>query len=397
VDIASSSFSEDDAIFGGARNFRAGLENVTAQYHPDLIGVATTCLAETIGENMVGMIKSYQQDRPEGSPPLAHVSTPAYAGCHAHGYRAAVRALLETLARPGQAASTAGATQVNVLPPMMSCADLRALRALVEGFDLDPVLLPDYAETLEGASWRTYHRIAPGGTPIAKIAAMPRAKATLELGGETAAAKDSAGRVLERWGVPRHPLGWPLGLRSTDALLQALETVSGRPAPRALEAERGRVVDAYVDGHKYVAERRVAVFGEPDLALALAAFVSEIGMTPVLAATGAKVEGWKDLVAAELSTDPGELEALDAADHARIAHRARALRPELLLGSSKGYPLARELGVPLLRVGFPIHDRFGAQRHLTVGYRGTLELFDRTVNALLADRQDASVTGYSYL
>ena len=39
--------------------------------------------------------------------------------------------------------------------------------------------------------------------------------------------------------------------------------------------------------------------------------------------------------------------------------------------------------MPLVRVGFPIHDRIGGQRILHVGYRGTQQLFDRIVNALI--------------
>ncbi len=78
--------------------------------------------------------------------------------------------------------------------------------------------------------------------------------------------------------------------------------------------------------------------------------------------------------------------------------RARAgLRPDFLLGNSKGYSLARKLDIPLIRVGFPIHDRIGAQRLHTLGYRGTQELFDRIVNALLERKQEKSDVGYSYL
>ena len=49
VDIGSSSFSEEETVFGGAKNLKAGLANITSQYRPASIGVATTCLAETIG------------------------------------------------------------------------------------------------------------------------------------------------------------------------------------------------------------------------------------------------------------------------------------------------------------------------------------------------------------
>jgi nitrogenase molybdenum-iron protein NifN len=55
------------------------------------------------------------------------------------------------------------------------------------------------------------------------------------------------------------------------------------------------------------------------------------------------------------------------------------------------------LQVPLLRVGFPIHDRFGAQRVLHVGYRGTQVLLDRIVNAVLEKGQECSPVGYGYL
>ena len=81
----------------------------------------------------------------------------------------------------------------------------------------------------------------------------------------------------------------------------------------------------------------------------------------------------------------------------RIAEHARRVKPNLLLGSSKGYPVARELGVPLVRVGFPIHDRIGGQRVLHLGYRGAQRLFDQIVNTLLECQQDDSNVGYSYL
>ena len=156
-------------------------------------------------------------------------------------------------------------------------------------------------------------------------------------------------------------------------------------------------MDSYVDAHKYVAGKRAVVFGEPDLVVALAAFLSEIGIRPVICASGSKGREWKKLLEAEVEGGTADVEVLAGADHAMIGERARELRPDLLVGSSKGYPLARELGVPLVRLGFPIHDRIGAQRMLSVGYRGTQEVFDRVVNALLEARQDESKTGYSYL
>jgi nitrogenase molybdenum-iron protein NifN len=58
--------------------------------------------------------------------------------------------------------------------------------------------------------------------------------------------------------------------------------------------------------------------------------------------------------------------------------------------------MARHLNAPLLRVGFPIHDRIGGQRILHIGYRGAQQLFDLIVNTFLERKQNDSPIGYSY-
>lgn len=395
VDIASSSFSEDDAIFGGARNFEAGVENVIRQYSPELIGVATTCLSETIGDHMLGMIKTYQDKHSADGPPLIHVSTPAYIGTHSEGYHATTLAVVKKFA--GSSAHKLP-SRVNLIPAMASCADLRHLREICHLYGLNSTILPDYNETLEGGSWDAYHRISPGGTSLDEIEEMGDSAATLELSHTQAARQDTAGHFLEEeFGVRLHSLGWPLGIRLSDRFLSSLSEVSGRTMPAALAGERARLVDAYVDAHKYVSGKTAALYGEPDFVLAMAAFVSEIGIRPILCATGSKISDWSSLLRSEIEGGMEGVEALAGTDHGTLSARARERKPDLLIGSSKGYPLARELGIPLVRCGFPIHDRIGGQRKLYVGYRGTQELFDRVVNAILEAKQDDSETGYSYL
>ena len=82
VDIASTNFSEDSAIFGGRKNLHTALDNVGRQYRPALIGIATTCLSETMGENMPMLLGEYgaeARDLPPATerPALVHVATPA--------------------------------------------------------------------------------------------------------------------------------------------------------------------------------------------------------------------------------------------------------------------------------------------------------------------------------
>jgi nitrogenase molybdenum-iron protein NifN len=80
-----------------------------------------------------------------------------------------------------------------------------------------------------------------------------------------------------------------------------------------------------------------------------------------------------------------------------IGEEAKQLKPDFLIGSSKGQAVSRQLEVPLVRVGFPIHDRIGGQRILHLGYRGAQQLFDLIVNTLIDCKQHNSPIGYSYM
>lgn len=84
-------------------------------------------------------------------------------------------------------------------------------------------------------------------------------------------------------------------------------------------------------------------------------------------------------------------------DFEDIKSACAELRPDLLIGNSKAYYIARELEIPLVRVGFPIHDRVGGQRLLHVGYEGTQQLFDSIANALIDYTQAHSPVGYKYM
>ena len=116
----------------------------------------------------------------------------------------------------------------------------------------------------------------------------------------------------------------------------------------------------------------------------LAAFLAEIGVKPVLCASGGR-SGRLAAAVAEVTGDllPEPPVVREGVDFYEIAEEAEALAPDLLIGHSKGYHLAKRWQVPLVRVGFPIHDRFGGPRILHLGYRGAQSLLDRIVNAMI--------------
>ncbi len=393
VDIACSNFGETTAIFGGKENLRVGLGNVIHQYRPSLIGIATTCLAETIGDDVSLFVHQIRREMADGDlPPLVCVSTPSYAGSHAEGYHAAVRGLVETLAEGGPPED-----HVNLLPGMLSPADVRYLKEVFADFDLPVSVVPDYSDTLDGPAWSEYQQIPPGGTSIDDLRRVGSARASVEFG-STWDRQHTAGALLEtRHDVARYDLPLPIGVCLTDGLFDVLEKLTGRPTPARHAEERGRLIDAMVDAHKHVFGKRAVVYGEPDLVVGLAGLLAEIGVVPAICASGTATGRLRESVAAVAPDVISEVLTLEDVDFTDIEEHATQLDIDLVIGNSKGFKLSNKLGAPLVRVGFPIHDRIDGPRLLHVGYRGAQQLFDRIANSLIEKKQNGSPIGYTYM
>lgn len=395
IDIASSSLSEKHAVYGGGPNLKLGLNNVAAKYRPELIGIATTCLTETIGDDVAMYLRQYAEDTKGsvGLPTFVNVSTPSYSGTHMEGFHAAIREVVAQLSEGGPRTES-----VNLLPGFVSSADSRLLHEILDDFGFHSTILPDLGETMDGPALLEYEKIQQGGTPIAGIKAMGRAKATVEFG-PTLGALHTGGDVLkEKFSTPLHRIGMPIGIRETDVFFKLLEELSGRPTPAKYSLQRGRLVDAYVDGHKYVFGKRAVVYGEEDLVVGMCSFLTEIGVQPVLCATGGTSGRLKEAIA-RVTEDTllEQPQVFEDVDFYEINEMAEQLDIDLVVGHSKGYPLAKKLHIPLIRVGFPIHDRIGGQRILHLGYSGAQQLFDTVANALIEKKQNDSPVGYFYM
>jgi nitrogenase molybdenum-iron protein NifN len=137
--------------------------------------------------------------------------------------------------------------------------------------------------------------------------------------------------------------------------------------------------------HKYLYGVKSAVYGDPDMVFSLTTFMLELGMYPVLVATGSKSRDFRARIKQIFKELRPDLEpvVLDGVDFDSLNDEVRNCSPEILIGNSNGRYIAKTLDIPLVRVGIPIHDRVGAQRILTVGYRGAMELLDRITNTIL--------------
>jgi nitrogenase molybdenum-iron protein alpha/beta subunit/MoaA/NifB/PqqE/SkfB family radical SAM enzyme len=383
VDIASSSLTEDGTVFGGEKNLIKGLDNLIKLYNPKVIGVSTTCLAETIGEDISKIVHDYMAEREGVQTKIITVPAAGYAGSQYEGYFKAQRAIVEQSVLPSPKNG-----KINIVTGILSPADTRFIKTLLKEMGIEYILLTDLSGNLDGGYERNYSRLSKYGTDIEDISAMGGSELTIEL---STFIKDeySPGIYLkDNFGVPLKRLNLPIGLRDTDEFISALSAAGGKASANLIE-ERGRYLDAMADSHKYNSEARCAVFGEPDFVYSVCRLLSENGAFTAIAATGSDCKPFIEAVKQETAAGGGfhfneETLIFDETDFAMIESRLKEKEVNLLVGSSDGRRMEEKHNIPLVRCAFPIHDHVGGQRVRTLGYEGSITLLDRVTNALLS-------------
>src|SRR5512143_478183 len=109
---ATSAFTEGASVFGGQANLLQAINNIFSVYEPDVIAVHTTCLSETIGDDIPQIARKAEADGkiPSGKY-VIHVNTPSYVGTHVTGFANMTKAMVDYFAQ-----STGTRTnQVNII------------------------------------------------------------------------------------------------------------------------------------------------------------------------------------------------------------------------------------------------------------------------------------------
>ncbi len=386
VDIASSSLTEEGTVFGGESNLIKGLENMIALYNPEIIGVATTCLAETIGEDINRIINEFYEKHPEANVKIIPVSSAGYSGTQYEGFFKALKAIVENVEMDIKKNS-----KVNIITGLISPADTRYLKRLLDAMKIDYILLPDISDNLDGEYKKLYNRLSEGGTSIEEISLMGGAKLTIELSTFIKGEDSPAEYLYETYGVPYVRCSLPVGLRDTDMFIRQLVKAGGTMSAE-IKKERGRYLDSIIDSHKYNSEGRAVIFGEPDFVYSTVRLCTENGIMPVVVATGSKCSSLSNLLTEEIqkASDYAFVEKfkiVDDCDFDTIEKYALELGANLMIGSSDGRRIEEKHKLPLVRCAFPIHDNIGGQRIRILGYEGSITLLDKITNTLLTQKE----------
>ncbi|AKG24136.1 nitrogenase iron-molybdenum cofactor biosynthesis protein NifN [Calothrix sp. 336/3] len=370
IPLATTAMTEVSTILGGEENVEQAILTLVAKSQPEIIGLCTTGLTETRGDDMDGILKEFRKRHPElNELPILLVSAPDFKGSLQDGFAAAVESIVRELPQPGEPK----AQQLTIL---MSAAftpgDVQQIKEMVSAFGMIPIVVPDLSASLDGHLDDSYSPITGGGTTLVQLHKVGSSVFTVALGESM---RGAANILEQKFGIPYEVFTELSGLEAVDKFMQFLADLSGNPVPEKYRRQRRQLQDAMLDTHFYFGRKQVSIALEPDLLWSTVCFLQSMGAEIQSAVTTTRSPLLEKLPMDSVTI--GDFE-----DFEQLAGGS-----DLLIGNSHTAAIAKRLHIPLYRQGIPIYDRLGNGQFRKVGYRGTMEMLFEIGNLFLEEEE----------
>ncbi|MCF6114646.1 MULTISPECIES: nitrogenase iron-molybdenum cofactor biosynthesis protein NifN [Mesorhizobium] len=373
IPLQTTAMDEVATILGAADHLEEAIFNLKNRTKPKLIGVCTTALVETRGEDCAGDIANIKLKHTQelAGTEVVLANTPDFDGAIEEGWARAVTAMIEGITRSGERARHP--KKIAILPGCnLTVADVEHMRDMVESFGLKPVILPDISGSLDGTVPDRWVATTYGGTSVEDIRELGTAMQCIAIGEHM---RRPAKALLGLTGVPYVLFQSLTGLQDTDRFVSLLSSISGAAVPARVRRRRAQLQDAMLDGHFHFGGKKIAIAAEPDQLFQLATFFAGLGSEIAAAVTTtdrSKILEKVPAVSVQIG-DLGDLESL-------------AVGADLLVTHSHGRQASERLRIPLMRIGFPVFDRLGSQHKLAILYQGTRDLIFEVANIFQANQ-----------
>ncbi|WP_292459895.1 nitrogenase component 1 [Methanothermococcus sp.] len=382
LEIATTGFYESNAICGGIDNIVKAVENIELSKNPELIVVLTTGLSETIGEDVKSEVKKRYVNKN-----IMAVNTPSYIGTHIDGYNNAVKSIIEGILEKNSSSKknktkTTKTTKnevINIIHGVVNPGDVRELEHIFKTLDIMYNLLMDI-KSMDRPLRLPKEEYPKCDTTVDNIKNSINSKATISFGMEGI---DGA-KYLKKFGVESYNLKFPIGIENTDNLIKTLSKISGKEIPDELWDDRGYALDAMVDTNHIVRNKKVAIYGDPDKVIALVDFAYEVGMDVVAVLSNTNTKYFTKKINSIAKHNDKNIAIVEGGDLYELQNFLKSHPVDLLIGDYRGKYVADALDIPLLKVGFPVIDRYGHTKKAMIGYNGALTIINDIANLLVS-------------
>lgn len=349
IAIQTTAVTDVTAVLdGGDSSIVEAVANITKKVTPSLIGLHSTGLTETKGDDLRGV--ATQVDFP-----LVYVHSTDYEGGLESGWGKTTKALIEQLVEP---VSTTRTDKVVLLPHVsLTPIEVEKIKDFINLFGFEVHALPDLSTSLDGHLGEKQSALSSGGISVDAIKELADATMVISVG---TSMQPSAEALVKKNPAIRHlPCAALQGLKASDELVAALLEASGLEEPPAKVVQwRKRLQDAMLDSHFSLGQTRILLVGEPD-------FLA--GASQALNEAGAKVP------LALATVDSPQLDRISA-DKVLVGdlEDAEALQDsyDLIVGNCHTEALAHRFNKGLVLRGYPNWEVVGNQLKNDLLYEG---------------------------
>ncbi len=372
--VTTSVLKESAAIFGGESNLKLSIRNIFDLYNPQIIAVHTTCLSEIIGDDIKACL--YDFPLPAGKF-LIHANTPSFTGSHITGFSNMITSAIQYLSGKTGCPNN----KVCILPGFINPGDMKEIKRISSLMGVQYILFPDTCGVFGQRGIEKINDFPAGGTKVEDNIDLGNCRETIALGEFSS---EAAGLQLQKQcRVPMKLLDFPIGIEATDRFIMELKESGGQDVVNVLEEEREQVIDIILDAQSYFYDKKVAIFGDPDLVIPLSEFLASIGMIPQYVVSRAPGVYFEERMKQIYEKYQINGIANSKTDLFELQQWLKNDRVDLLIGGTHGKLLARAEDIPLVRIGFPVLDRHVQSYLPVVGYRGAIRILEMILNALM--------------
>ena len=359
IRIVGTAFHAQDMIYGAERTLADSIRLSYENFEPALIAVLNCSAPAIMGDDVEGVILSQKKEIPAE---ILSLSTGGYEGPAWIGYEEILTELTRFMVERDKEENS-----VNIIgfkqDEIRAYSDLLEIERMLnrQGITVNSVLTNSRFEVIKKAS---------------------KASLNIVLGGD---GLESAKRMKEKFDLPYVITPYPFGLNNSIDFMELVTRALNKEINREFIAaekeaikERIEKVFLLLEG---IYDTSVAVVGDGGRAFDLAKFLSnELGFNVKILAITSKNYLTQDRVKEDyfesLLIEPDRLEMNEAIKSGGV---------EMLFGSSMEKKLAYELGVPQVRMFFPVLDVVSISDSPYAGFKGTIQLTETIINAVICN------------
>lgn len=356
VRILSTEMNQNDVVFGAEDKLREKIIEADRNYSPQLIAVLSSCASSIIGEN-INMVIDEVKD--EINAQLICINSGGFEGSQIEGYQECLTVLIKSMETEDKAPETKR-NSINLIGQYRGGTDLKILKKYFNELDID------------------LNSILTAGCTLKEIKKAPRADINISMC--EASAIEPCELMEKKFKIPFLHETLPIGVKATA---NYLKTICKKFNLEYVFIEDEKKSDIDIEKYlPYLKDKKAVIVAGATRATALAQFIAELGMEPVLICLDFEGKYTELKLNNLIKTQNINPVILRQPDYSEILVIAKNLKPDIIFGGMGEIGLSSELKIPLIDV---MHAK-----EVTFGFEGAVKLVEK-INEVLNDRVSCNI------